>query len=321
MPGKPNRPLFELLRDPPKPGVRERADAVYAAAAAANAAATAAANVEAKPDAKPESKPDAKTDPKAESRPAAPSRIEVMKPGLAAREAEAARAPEPFLRVKMSVVYLAVAGVFAIALLVWVVAYTRGKATGAADSERKLGVLNQPAQPTGDPLNTPGDRSPETINQSTPPAPADPKKAATKPARSPAAQAPTPGSTLTALQVAAGTGDILTPAGRTTTDPRIPDFNYFALATLTEEDGADAIAFLARSGLESFAVPNKGDRRASSGRKTVVLIAARGITAEQYKKDPIKTQLETTSRNLGTAWKKQGGSVDFGQAYWQKYGR
>lgn len=303
MPGKPNRPLFELLREPPKQQPRERVEA------------PAAGTVEAKPAV-------------AAPRPAAPSRIEVMKPALDARVAEGG-APEPFIRVRKQAVYLAIAGVFFLALLVWVIAFTRGRSVGSTETERKFGPLSSPVQPAGDPLNNAaGDRAaseqtppaePKTINQV--PAP-DPKKTAGTKGTKKATPAPAPTPTgVTALQVASGTGDILTAGGRTSTDPRVEGMNYLVLTILAEEEAAEAVAFLSRNGVDSFAVPNKGDRRAASGRKTSVLIVSAGITAEQYKKDPIRVQMEQNASKLGAAWKKQGGSVDFAQHYWQKYDR
>jgi hypothetical protein len=298
MPGKPNRPLFELLREPPKQQPRD-----------IHVEAPGGGTVEAKPPT---------------SRPAAPSRIEVMRPGLEAREA-AATASEPFIRVRKSAAYLVVAGVFVVALVVWIIAFTRGKAVGVNETERKFGVLTQPAQPAGDPLNgTPGQppqAGPGPSTSQDPPVNADPRKSnAAKP--QPKKGAPPPAALgVTAAQVGAGAGDILTPNGRTATDPRVPGMNYLVLTILAEEEAAEAVAFLARNGLDSFAVPNKADRRASSGRKTSVLIVSGGITAEQYKKDPTRTQLEQAAAKLGVAWKKQGGSVDFAQYYWQKYDR
>ncbi len=290
MPGKPNRPLFELLRDQPKLQTKTP-----------RAAAPATESVEAKP------APAAK--------PQAPSRIEVMKPGLEALEAGGPG--EPFLRVRKSAFYLGVAGVLAIALLVWIVAFTRGRAVGGAEERQKFGVVNPPSPPLGDPLNQKPavtDPTPDNTPQ------ANDAGDAGKGGK-PQPKKPVSVAGVTGAQVNAGSGEILTATGRTNTDPRTPGMNYLVLTILAEDEAAEAVAFLARNNVDAFAVPNKGDRRAASGRKTSVLVVTAGITADQYKKDPIRTQMEQAATKLGAAWKKQGGSVDFAQHYWQKYDR
>lgn len=310
MPGKPNRPLFELL-----PADRQSRAAAPARSALADAAAGVA---------------DGQTQPRAE-RQTLP-RIEVIRPDIAAREPP--RDPGParaggLVRFKLSALYLALAGVVALAILVWVIAFSRGKAVGTRETERKLGVLAQPAQPPTDPLNTPQRQTPpdQPAGQPKsaaprPPAP-DPKPAPGKTQSKPQAAAPaTALAGVPAAQILAGTGDVLTLNGRSGSDPRQAGYNYLVLGIMFEEDAAEAMSFLSKSGFEAFAVPNRGDRRAGSGTKTAVLIASRGLSRDEAgKTDPVRIQTEEAAGKLGSAWKKAGGTTDFRDRYWQKFER
>lgn len=228
------------------------------------------------------------------------------------------------VRISATVLYLAAAGLVVLVILVRVVSFSAGKSAGIAQAERELGVLSRAATPT-DPLNeagAPQDRA-ATPGPSTPAASKD-RSADARPAPAGSKTGTArPGTAITEAGVNAGRGAFLTATGRSETDPRQSGENYLILAIIGEDEAAAAVAFLNSNGLPAFAAPNRGDRRAATGRATYQLIALQGLSSAQLRRNESdKRSIEQTAAKLGAAWKaSKAGTIDFAQAYWAKFDR
>lgn len=106
-------------------------------------------------------------------------------------------------------------------------------------------------------------------------------------------------------------------------DPRQAGWNYLLLGTVTREEATGAIQYLAKNGLEAFAVPvepvdRKGGRANTSPR--FQLFAARGIASGEFAgKQVERDRLKQEVARLGAVWKKEHkGSLSFSDAFWLK---
>lgn len=241
-----------------------------------------------------------------------------------AGKSSAPRTKGPEVTISATALYLATAGLVVLLILVRVVSFSAGKSAGIAQAERELGVLSRAATPT-DPLNDPRTQ-PDTSSAPGPSTPSpsggrasDPRPGA---AASKAGNA-RPSGTITEQGVTAGRGAYLTATGRTETDPRQSGENYLILAIIGEDEAPAAVAFLNSNGLPAFAAPNRGDRRAASGRATYQLIALQGLSSAQLRRNEAeKRAVEQAAAKLGAAWKaSKSGTIDFAQAYWAKFDR
>lgn len=308
--GRPHRPLFDLIAERESPARR--------------------AHPATEPPVRNEAKPAADPAPEIPRAPSIP-RIEVM----ASEGRGDARAGEPRVvparprlawlgaaRVALPInaLYLAVAVVLGVMWVVWSVAYRMGESAGQVEAERRFGIPG-PAAPA-DPLANAEPPAATPTRVESKPAPTQRTPARTAPAASTATTPEAPGNAA-ADRVLAGRGAFLTVGGRVESDPRQAGLNYLMLSIMEEREAAEAIAFLAERKFDAIAVPNRGDRRATSGKTTVVLVAMPGITGEEFSKNrPARTKLEQQAATLGDAWKKsRQGTSDFRQRYWVKQER
>lgn len=211
--------------------------------------------------------------------------------------------PQGEIRLPVTRVYLAVAIMLAAVLGAWAAGHHFGVQSGKAQMERIVRgepVVLPPETGAGDP---PASQRPSTPQGSQTPA-----------------QQPAPRPT--AQQTPAGSAWVLTPGGVRSADPRTPNSNYLALATLPPEQAQDALDFLAAKGLRAIAVPvDSGSRTANNPARYTLISLGLAVPSGQFSSTlEQRREHEALVRRLGTEWRRdrRGGS-DFSQTQWIRY--
>lgn len=214
------------------------------------------------------------------------------------------------VRVPLNAIYFSIAGVIAILILTWVVAFKSGVRT--ADKQLPLFKTDN-AAPVTDPLNSATPRKIETDRTQSPSQSNEKPIAKAKPEEA----------------------RILTAPGAPSGDPRIEGKNYYELGNVSKAEAEGAIAFFAKNGLEVFGFPmdaaaNKATARVDKSGRPVKnpdpsgeyrLIVSRGITAEEYSKMmTARTNIEAKVASLGQIWQREHrGTTNFAKPQWTKY--
>ena len=205
--------------------------------------------------------------------------------------------------------YLALAGVLAVTVIVWVVAYNSGRRA----AEHEMASRIQADLP-------PGVTDPRTLVQP----PRDPLQDAPVRGEQPVPRPePSPSkASLTPSRVALGRDDIITPGGSLASDPRTPKLNYQGLAyALPQDEAREMVIFLGKGGLDVIGVPVKVDRTGSGDNNSPLykVVATLGLTSDQYKNnDPLRARQESEVRRLGQLWKKSKvGRGPLDPTYWE----
>ena len=194
----------------------------------------------------------------------------------------------------------------AVGIILVLVAWIFGVATGQSRAERDLARFDRQTPNITDPLVEGTDSG---LNGGSANQPLDrPKTQVSK----------NPGTSKAAV------GQTLTSKGTLDGDPREAGLNYLALAVLSAEDAASAIEFLSQNGLEAFGVPvdsgaSKANNPIPAG--TYRLFAFPGVSSDEYKRRATKvTNLEAEAARLGSVWQKQHrGTSNFSRTQWEKY--
>lgn len=208
------------------------------------------------------------------------------------------------VRVPVNAIYLAVAGLVTIVVLSFAVGSWLSKRNAERSSAGQLPqpVILEPSDGTGE--RSLADALPDAAERAPQPA--------------------TPGrSQPAATQPRTGDAACLLPTGWTSGDPRTPGLNYLLLATLTQTESEDAVAYLAANGLETFAL--RVDMQASKGNNSgpsrpYRLYVLKGITSEEYsRRMTARTNVEAEVARLGPKWQKERrGSSNFAKPAWEK---
>lgn len=207
------------------------------------------------------------------------------------------------IRLPVTRVYLAVAVMLAAVLGAWAAGHHFGVKSGKAQMERVV---------RGEPVVLP----PETVGGDAPA-----RAQATTPQGTPSgSQQATPRPT--PQDPPAGSAWVLTPGGVRAADPRTPNSNYLALATLPPEQAQDALDFLATKGLRAIAVPvDSGSRTANNPTRYTLISLGLAVPSGQFSSTvQQRREHEALVRTLGTEWRRErrGGS-DFSQPQWIRY--
>ncbi len=284
--GRHTKPLFELLRDESAEGRRTVSRAPI-------------------PTLAPEVKP-SRAAPAREPLPV-PARLATEAPPPAADSAWSIR--DGVVSMSVYAAYLALAGVLALVVLVWVFAYNSGR----RGAERDLAARLQTDLPLGftDPsLSARAPRDP--LESSAAREPAKQPETNPAPAKSvpPAPRKGTPGPS-----------DVITPAGFVSADPREARLNYQVLAyAVPQEDALRIVEVLSQNGLDVIGVPVKVDRQGAPDNNPPLykVVATLGLTSDQYRgNDPLRARQESEVRRIGQIVKGKVGGRDFASTYWE----
>jgi hypothetical protein len=208
--------------------------------------------------------------------------------------------------VPVAVVYVGSAVLLGLLVLVWSIAYNRGRSAENADWQRSLSGGAIGADPLVDPTGGAG-AQPRT---------AEPRAGGeSRPARS--NQDTNAGSLL-----GGGRPGILTSGGVLSADPRQPGRNYLKLATLGRADAERSISFLAASGVETIGVPVVDPKTGSANNPArYEVFATVGITGEEYSNNrPVRAELEAKVAKIGERFRREAkGPTDFSKPLWMKH--
>lgn len=207
------------------------------------------------------------------------------------------------IRVPVNAVSIGVACVIILVLIAWIL----GVASGQSRAERDLAKFDRQTPAITDPLVEGGDSGSQGSGADQVP---------DRP-RTPASNGSSGSSRVQTYQT-------LTSKGTLDGDPREAGLNYLALATLSGEDAAAAIEFLSQNGLEAFGIPvDSGGSKANNPNPagTYRLFAFPGVSSDEYKRRATKvTNLEAEAARLGSVWQKQHrGTSNFSRTLWEKY--
>lgn len=229
------------------------------------------------------------------------------------------------ITLKAQYALLAIPAVLLLSVIIWVVAFERGKATENTRLKNNFDIID-PASPSGAdsgagdiPLN------PGLLDQPAPlPAKADSGTGATRPGPEkgrPASNTPRQKEAAPSRPPAPSVAVTPPPAG---SDPRVPGNNYLVLGTLSRDHAEAAVGFLAQNGVRAIAVPldavdPNGGAGNNPGRYQVFSVQEH-LTPEQYKSDhPLMDGHKREIARLGAMWKRDRGPTDFPGAFWKKY--
>lgn len=236
----------------------------------------------------------------AEARPTAPREAEER--GVPAASLPLTRAKPGVVEIPLIWVYVGCAGMIALLVLVWTVAYGRGGVAREAEWQELMASRGDPI--VADPLGSTG---------------ANP--AGSEGSRSGSPQRPERQPAL-GVQPGATRLGVLSSAGVLPTDPRQPGRNYLMLASLGRADAELAIEYLGAAGVEAIGAPvvdPKGGSANNPARYEV--FATVGITGEEYKNNrPVRTELEAKVARIGERFRREAkGPTDFAKPLWMKY--
>lgn len=232
------------------------------------------------------------------------SRAAAMPPELATRGRPGS------VEIPLIWVYVGCAGLIALLVLVWTIAYGRGGVAREAEWQELMASRGDPI--VADPLGLSGTPSGSPATGSAPTGPEPSRGGSQRPER-PSGGGVLPGATRFG---------VLSSAGVLPTDPRQPGRNYLMLASLGRADAEQAITFLGSSGVEAIGAPvvdPKGGSANNPARYEV--FAAVGITGEEYKNNrPVRTELEAKVARIGERFRREAkGPTDFAKPLWIKY--
>ena len=100
-------------------------------------------------------------------------------------------------------------------------------------------------------------------------------------------------------------------------DPRVPNFNYLYLGTLTLKDAAAGVDFLKRNGVQAFHVVDRS--RGGGNNPPCRIYASQGFPGGPRFKETEAERNELIKRveELGKKWQREEkGASDFRQPYW-----
>lgn len=288
MAGRPNKPLFELLREESNAGRREAISARVAAPT-----------------------PELKPVPLTERAPA--PREEVW-----ARPSEPSLASTTVVSLPLYAIYVAGALALAICIAAWSIGWQMG--VTKVRSEALTNALS--AEP---PVSPPGRDAGPAVQIDAGAAPKS-APAADPPARRAANQVAPPKAPPQERPSQSGTASkaIVTSTGSVDADPRTPGLNYLVISQRMEHaEAVELIQLLAKNNLEAVGVPlPKVD---SSGKPTkndglLKVVALRGVTKEQYRdKSPERMALQEGLVRVGQQWKDpKRGRTDLSTWYWER---
>lgn len=300
--GRPNKPLFELLRDESTgrrtPPIRP--------------------SILARPAPEPELKPvpaRSALDPDQEPAPDSFAEDGVSPPEPASHRGNFLWFSAENVHISRYTALVALTVVLGVVFVVFVVAYKAGQ----REANKDLGRQVQPESPPISGIPPSGPRPAEAAPARGPFADPSLKGAAVpKPKTAPEASKPARPS----QAFDDPTKPVLTATGAYDADPRAPGLNYLVLATrLTREDARKLVAFLTVNGLETVGVPAKveseGRQANNPGSYKVVTLA--GLTRDQYRSDdPMKAKLKSEGTRLGELWKDQNRTTIIKDTYWEQ---
>ncbi len=204
------------------------------------------------------------------------------------RPASPAAAPKRGIQITGTMFWLGVAALVAVAATVWLFAFKMGEQKKLNEVKDHLIDTPKDSGAPNAPLNTPG----------------------TAPGTQPPTMQPDPGQ--------APQADPSPP-----TDPRKPGNNYLHIVILPWKDAEKAVAYLNKSGLAAFAVPDKklgkidpADAKAKNLNHLV--FALESIPSGQYTASERKRQeLVDRVKQIGKKWQREEkGPSDFGEPGW-----
>lgn len=219
------------------------------------------------------------------------------------------------LRVPMTRVYMAVALVMLLLVGAWAAGHRVGFRSARAELDRVVGAepVVPPVRSPGQIGGEPGQGSAQTGSVQT---------GATQIGNRPTQTDPAPRRSAQQQPLPAGTPWVLTAGGTRAADPRTPNSNYLALATLPADQAQDAIDFLAGKGLRAVGVPvDSGSGAANNPARYTLFSLGLAVPSGQF--SSTLEQRRTHERlvaGYGAEWRRErrGGS-DFSQTQWSRY--
>lgn len=117
---------------------------------------------------------------------------------------------------------------------------------------------------------------------------------------------------------------VILSTGAVDADPRKDGLNYLVLATMMPRaEARELVKFLSSYGFEAVAVAGEVDqaKRPGNNQDLFKVVALTGVTKEQYKaNDPIRQTLIGESQRVGSLWKKtKPGRSDLSKTYWESF--
>lgn len=210
---------------------------------------------------------------------------------------------ETGVRLSSPVFYTIIVLAVALILSAWAVGYKVGENAGASKIEDL--VRDQPVvSPAQDTILEPNPRS--AVNNSAENVPTTPNEVL-------------PQST----NLGSAPVGIMSPSGFLTEDPREIGLNYLALATLSTEQAADAIAFMYSQGVRVIGVPEVDSSGSSANNPSRYRLYSLGVAIPGNQWSSMSAQRrqhQTLIADLGTRWQRdhRGGS-DFSLTNWEKF--
>ncbi|MEM9065287.1 MAG: hypothetical protein AAGB51_07335 [Planctomycetota bacterium] len=226
------------------------------------------------------------------------------------------------IELKLAHVYIGAAGVAIALILVWGLAYNIGASQKQQEMEARYS-LDPNVPPIIEPLD-------QTITHSDPTA--GPGVAQATPRREP--QAATSGETRSrpdrqnsVVSTPPSQGLVLISTGRSTSDPRQPEFNYLELIgsayAVPTEEAEQLIGYLAQNGLEAVGLPtvDQATGTVNNPPRYRISLLSGAVPVGQYGASASERQaLEQRVAELGRVWSRQlGGSSNLSQPLWRKY--
>lgn len=204
-------------------------------------------------------------------------------------------------------IWIMIAAGVVLAVLVWGVAYSSGKAKAREDAEReKYELMKRYSQPTRDPLE-PTNR-PEGSGSAAAPATGTNTTGAPPPKPGPTAQPPKP-------EVPSATQSGSLQKGS----------NYLVVATLMKKDALEAAEYLSTNKLQITLVSTGKPVELTSPEANNVMwmvVVLKGYTSADFRKlDSERMALVTQVQSLGRKWKAENkkAPTDFAQVFWWKF--
>ncbi len=195
------------------------------------------------------------------------------------------------IRITPGMIWLGVAAFLVIVFTLWALAYKLGGQKKLDDVKELLIDPSKPVTNPQLPLNAQGGTSGNTPNNPQPPT---------------VQSDPTPEPV--------------------TTDPRKPGNNYLHVVLLVAKEADRAVAYLTKSGVPAFAVPDKkygkiDPAEARAKNDTFLIFVLEPVPSDQFKASERKrTDLIEKVRQIGKKWQREEkGPSDFGEPSWARF--
>jgi hypothetical protein len=197
---------------------------------------------------------------------------------------------------------LGFAGVCVAGVVLWTVGFSLGRSSGRSELLPMLSEAAAGAGAVQDPLAAQLRVNPGLIEPAPPATSAAPRNAAPAPPAS---------------------GAIMVAGGSTGADPRQPRTNYLALSELDASEARRAIEYFASRGVRLVGIPVApgSDAAANRGRFRLYSLGLAVPSAEYSAMRAGREQHQAEVARLGSVWQREhGGTSNFSQTYWERFG-